>query len=125
MAHTLLARRHDLLDRVVIDGCGVLRWWGSGLIKTGVAALSPFLHIDLVIGAVSRVWRMDEDTMADLRAASPRAFRRGFADANNTRITREEINAPCPTLLVAGEREMKPPVRSSNAALAALICPRR
>ena len=121
VAHTLLARRPDLLDRVLIDGCGVLPWWGTGLIKLGVAAVSPFIHTGPVIGAIGRTWRMDEQTRADLRAASPWAFRRGFADANDTRITPEEVRAPCPTLLVAGERETKPPVRASNAVLAALM----
>lgn len=44
MAHTLLATRPELLDRVVIDGCGVLPWRGTGLLKLAVAAVSPFLH---------------------------------------------------------------------------------
>jgi pimeloyl-ACP methyl ester carboxylesterase len=55
-----------------------------------------------------------------MRATSPRAFRRAFADANDVRITREEASAPCPTLLVAGEREPNS-VRASNAALADLM----
>ena len=43
---------------------------------------------------------------ADLRAVSPVAFRRAFADANdNHRFSRAELSASCPTLLVAGERE--------------------
>jgi dienelactone hydrolase len=33
----------------------------------------------------------------------------------------DEVAAPCPTLVVAGERETHPPVRVSNAALAALM----
>jgi hypothetical protein len=51
---------------------------------------------------------------------SPRAFRRAFADGNGARISCQEVGAPCPTLLVAGEREAKA-VRASNAALAALM----
>jgi pimeloyl-ACP methyl ester carboxylesterase len=121
VAHTLLARRPELLDRVVIDGCGVLPWWGTRLIRLGVAAVSPFLHTRAVVGAIGRAWEMDEQARANLRAASPRSFRRAFADANDIRISRAEIAAPCPTLLLAGERETKPPVRSSNAALAALM----
>lgn len=121
VAHTLLARRPALLDRVVIDGCGVLPWWGTGLLELAVAAVSPFLHTRPVIAAVGRAARLDDAARADLRAASPRAFRRGFADANDTVISRVEIAADCPTLLVAGEAETRPPVRASNAALAALM----
>lgn len=121
IAHTLLARRPQLLDRVVIDGCGVLPWWGTTLIKAGVAAVSPFLHTRAVIGIVGSVLGLDAETRADLRSASPRAFRRAFAEANSLRVSPEEIDAPCPTLLVAGEGEVKPPVRASNAALAALM----
>ena len=121
VVHTLLGRRPDLLERVVIDGCAALPWWGTALIKLGVAAISPFLHTGPVIGAIGRAWNLDEETKADLRAASPRAFWRGFSDANDTRISPEEVRAPNPTLLVAGEREVKPPVRASNAALAALM----
>lgn len=36
-------------------------------------------------------------------------------------IFRAEIPATSPTLLVAGEQETRPPVRASNAALAALM----
>ena len=121
IAHALLARRPELLDRVVIDGSGVLPWWGTTLIKAGVAAVSPFLHTRAVIGIVGNVLGLDQETRADLRSASRRAFRRGFAEANTLRISPEEIDAPCPTLLVAGEGEIKPPVRASNAALAALM----
>jgi pimeloyl-ACP methyl ester carboxylesterase len=59
---------------------------------------------------------------ADLRAVSPAAFRRSFADANDNknRFSREELSALCPILLVAGEREPGT-IRASNAALAALM----
>jgi pimeloyl-ACP methyl ester carboxylesterase len=58
---------------------------------------------------------------ADLRAVSPVAFRRAFADANdNHRFSRAELSASCPTLLVAGERDPGA-IRASNAALAALM----
>jgi pimeloyl-ACP methyl ester carboxylesterase len=121
IAHALLARHPDLLDRVVIDGCGALPWWGTGLIKVGVTAISPFLHTRAVIGMTGDAFGLDEDTRDDLRTAAPRAFRKGFAEANETRLTRAELEASCPTLLVAGEREMKPPVRATNAALAQVM----
>lgn len=90
----------------------------SSLDARGVASISPFLHTKAVIGIVGKVFGFDDETRADMRTASTRAFRRGFADANDTRLTGEELAAPCPTLPVAGERE---PVRASNAALAALM----
>jgi pimeloyl-ACP methyl ester carboxylesterase len=121
IAHTLLARHPEVVDRMVIDGCGALPWWGTPLIKAAVAALSPFLHTSPVVGVMGNAFGLDEDTRADMRAAEPRAFRKGFADANDTRISRDEVMAVCPTLLVAGENETKPPVRASNAALAELM----
>jgi pimeloyl-ACP methyl ester carboxylesterase len=41
VAHTLLARRPELLDRVVIDGCGALPAWWVGLTKLAVAGAAP------------------------------------------------------------------------------------
>lgn len=123
VAHMLLARRPELLDRVVIDGCGVLPTREAGRWKLGMALIAPFIHRRLVIGLLYRALGGDpaggERFAADLRAVSPAAFRRAFADANdNHRFSREELGAPCPTLLVAGEREPGA-IRASNAALAA------
>jgi pimeloyl-ACP methyl ester carboxylesterase len=125
VAHTLLARRPELLDRVVIDGCGVLPARGVGLWKLGMALVAPFIHRNLVIGLLHRALGGDpagrDGFAADLRAVAPAAFRRAFADANDTsRFSREELGASCPTLLVAGEREPGS-IRASNAALAALM----
>jgi len=61
-----------------------------------------------------------EQFAADLRAVSPAAFRRAFAEGNDIRISRAELRARCATLLVAGEREQRA-IRASNAALAALM----
>lgn len=124
VAHTLLTRRPELLDRVVIDGCGALAAWWVGLTKLGVALLSPVVHrqpvIDLIARAVGIAPSGREQFATDMRAVSPRAFRRAFAEANSIRISPEEVTAPSPTLLVAGEREPSI-VRASNAALAALM----
>jgi pimeloyl-ACP methyl ester carboxylesterase len=128
VAHTLLAQRPELLDRVVIDGAGVLPSRGVGLWKLGMAMVAPFIHRRLVIGLLYRALGGDPGDpagragfAADLRAVSPAAFRRAFADANdNHRFSRAELSASCPTLLVAGEREPGA-VRASNAALAALM----
>jgi pimeloyl-ACP methyl ester carboxylesterase len=120
VAHTLLATRPELLERVLIDGSGGLPWWGNRPFLVGIALISPFLHTRPVIAMLSRsVGNIPEADRADIKLASRRAFRRSFSDAFAVRITRAETVAPCPTLLVAGEREK--PVRQSNAALAALM----
>jgi pimeloyl-ACP methyl ester carboxylesterase len=116
VAHTLLAQRPELLDRVVIDGAGVLPAREAGLWKLGMALIAPLIHRKLVIGLLYRALGGDPGDpagragfAADLRAVSPAAFRQAFADANdNHRFSRAELSAACPTLLVAGEREPGP-----------------
>jgi hypothetical protein len=58
----------------------------------------------------------DTHDPADLRVASRRAFRQAVSECFTTFAV---IGAPCPTLLVAGEKESR--VRPTNAALAALM----
>lgn len=120
VAHTLLARRADVMDRVIIDGAGILPWRGNGPYLLFIAAIAPFLHTQAVISALSRsVGRIPEPVQAELRVASRIAFLKSLADARGTRASRSEILAACPTLLVAGEKETA--VRRSNAALAAVM----
>jgi len=120
VAHTLLAHRPDLLDRVIVDGAGVLPWRGNGPFTLGLAAIAPFLHLRPVIAALSHaVGGLSELDKMDIQRASRRSFLRSWIQANATRITQAEVTASCPTLLVAGERETV--VRTSNAALAALM----
>jgi len=120
VAHTLLARHADVLDQVIIDGAGILPWWGNGPYLLFIAAIAPFLHTQAVIGALSRsVGRIPEPDQAELRVASRLAFLKSLADARGTRASRTEVRAACPTLLVAGEKETA--VRRSNAALAAVM----
>jgi pimeloyl-ACP methyl ester carboxylesterase len=119
LAHTLLGRHPGLVDRAVIDGAGVLTWWGGGLILLGVTAVSPFLHTRPVTGLFAGIIGMDEEGRADLRASSRRAFRRAFVEGFKSGVSRVEVTAPSPTLLVAGEKETA--VRPANAALACLM----
>jgi hypothetical protein len=76
--------------------------------------------IDLIARSLGIAPSGKDQFAEDMRAASPRAFRRAFAEANGLRISPEEVTAPSATLLVAGEREATI-VRASNAALAALM----
>lgn len=120
VAHTLVATRPELLERVLIDGAGALPWPGRIPFLAGIALITPFLHARPVIGMLSRsVGRIPEADQADIRIAAQRAFFRSYRDALSLRVTSAETKATCPTLFVAGEREK--PVRRSNAALAALM----
>ena len=120
VAHTLLARHPGLVDRVIIDGAGVLPWWGNMPFLIGIAGMAPFLHTRTVIAALSRsVGQIPAPIQAEIRVASRRAFFESYRDALATRATTAEVSADCPTLLVAGEREIA--VRQSNAALATVM----
>jgi pimeloyl-ACP methyl ester carboxylesterase len=119
IAHALLDRHPELVDRVVIDGAGILTWWAGPLVLAGVSAVSPFLHTRPVTALFSRIIGFDEEGRADLRAASRQAFRRAFIEGFGSGVSRVEIAATSPTLLVAGEKESL--VRASNAAQAALM----
>jgi pimeloyl-ACP methyl ester carboxylesterase len=119
IAHTLLDRHPALVDRAVIDGAGILTSRTGPLVLAGVAAVAPFLHTRPVTGFFARLIGMDGQGRADLRASSPPAFRAAFVEGFRSGVSRVEIRAPSPTLLVAGEKERL--VRSSNAAQAALM----
>jgi pimeloyl-ACP methyl ester carboxylesterase len=119
IVHTLLDRHPGLVERAVIDGAGVLTWWAGGLVLAGVGAVAPFLHTRPVTALFSRIIGMDEQGRADLRAASPTAFRRAFVEGFRSGVSRVEVGAPSPVLLVAGEKETA--IRPANAALASLM----
>jgi pimeloyl-ACP methyl ester carboxylesterase len=111
--HALLDRHPDRVERAIIDGSPPYHAprAGRGLMRLFMTAMSPFIHTRPVMALFS-----ETHDPADLRAASRRAFRRGAAECFTTFAA---IGAPCPTLLVAGEKEST--VRPSNAALAALM----
>jgi pimeloyl-ACP methyl ester carboxylesterase len=119
VAHRLLGRRPELVDRAVIDCAGVLTSRGGSLILLAIAAVSPFLHTRPVVALFSRIIGMDELGRDDLRQASPRAFRRAFVEGFKGGVSPVELSAPSPTLLTAGETETA--IRPSNAAQATLM----
>jgi len=121
IALELLATRPDLLGRVIVDGCGVVGSPITGPMKIGVSVISPFLRFAPVSRLIGRAFGVTpgdglDAFVAQMQAADARSFRRAFADANDIRITPRLLAAPCPTLLVAGERELKD-VRASNRLL--------
>lgn len=122
VAIELLATRPDILDRVIVDGCGALSSPLIGAMKLGVAAISPLLRFAIVARVIGRAFGVApgpglDEFVAQIRAVDPASFRRAFADANDTRVSPGLLAAPCPTLFVAGERELAH-VRASNRFLA-------
>jgi pimeloyl-ACP methyl ester carboxylesterase len=121
IALELLATRPDLLDHVIVDGCGAVRSPIAGPMKVGVSVISPFLRFAPVARLIGRAFGVTpgdglDDFVAQMQAVDARSFRRAFADANDMGLTPPLLAAPCPTLLVAGERELKH-VRASNRLL--------
>jgi pimeloyl-ACP methyl ester carboxylesterase len=122
IALELLSTRPELLDHVIVDGCGAVRSPIAGPMKIGVSAISPFMRIAAVAGLVGRTFGVKpgealDAFVAQMQAVDPGSFRRAFADANDVTITANLLSAPCRTLLVAGERELNH-VRASNRLLA-------
>jgi pimeloyl-ACP methyl ester carboxylesterase len=116
----MLERHPDLVDRAVIDGAAVLPlWggWGDRFVQLGTTAISPIVNTRPVATLLSLVGL--RELGIELRSASSRAFRRAYVEGFTAPASREALEASCPTLLVAGEKETT--VRASNAALAELM----
>jgi pimeloyl-ACP methyl ester carboxylesterase len=112
----LLDRHPEVLNRVVIDGACVLPGRADRLILAAITLVSPIVNTRLAAAVLRLIgWR---DLGVALRSASPAAFRRSWIEGYTAPISSAELEAVCPTLLVAGEREH---ARVSNAALAALM----
>jgi pimeloyl-ACP methyl ester carboxylesterase len=116
----LLERHPDRIDRAVVDGAAVLpTWggWGDRFVQLAAMVASPIINTRPAVAFLG-VIRLRE-VGVDLAAASPRAFRRAYLEGFTAPLSRATLEAPCPTLLVAGEKEGT--VRASNAGLAALM----
>jgi len=114
---TLLGRHADRVERAVIDGSGVLSWWGDRLVVAGAVAASPIVNTRPVAAALGLVGLGELGEV--LRSVSPPAFRRAFIEGYTPPLRPRQLEAPCPSLFVAGEKEGT--VRASNAAFAALM----
>ncbi|HVQ22339.1 MAG TPA: hypothetical protein VMT36_03635, partial [Candidatus Saccharimonadia bacterium] len=99
-----------------IDGACVLPRHIDRLILAAITLVSPVVNTGLAESALGLIGLRGLGVA--LRSASPAAFRRSWMEGYTAPISQAELDAPCPTLLVAGEREH---ARTSNAALAALM----
>ena len=118
VAHALLDRHPDRVERAIIDGVPVIVPRGArALTLLATVMVTPFIHTRPVIRGHSEF--RDEKEM---RAASRRAYLRSIVDTFRSYAA---TGASCPTLLVAGEEETDDldglGVRASNAALAAVM----
>jgi pimeloyl-ACP methyl ester carboxylesterase len=116
----MLERHPNRVDRAVIDGAAVLplwRGWGDRLVQLSTTAISPIVNTRPVAALLSLVGL--RELGIELSSASPWAFRRAYKEGFTAPTSRAELEAQCPTLLVAGEKEAT--VRASNAALAELM----
>ena len=113
----LLDRHPDRIDRAVVDGSGVLSSWIDPLVVLGAEVVSPIAGTRPVATLLGPIGLRGLGIA--LRGASPAAMRRAFREGYTAPLTRMQLEANCPTLLVAGEKERT--VRASNAAFAALM----
>jgi pimeloyl-ACP methyl ester carboxylesterase len=116
VAFALLDRHPEVVERVVIDGACVLPQRTDRLVVATVTLVSPLVNTSLAATALRLVGLRDLGLA--LRSASPAAFRRSWQEGYTAPISRAEVDAVCPTLLVAGGREH---ARVSNAGLAELM----
>jgi pimeloyl-ACP methyl ester carboxylesterase len=111
--HALLDRHPERVERAIIDGAPPYDAprLGRELMRLLMAALALLSRTrpGLIF------WRDTHDP-EDLRVASRAALARNVAECFRTFAA---VDAPCPTLLVAGESEGR--VRPTNAALAELM----
>lgn len=116
----VLERHAEHVDRAVIDGAAVLPvWggWGDLLVRLGAAVISPIIPTRLLATLLRPVGLRELGSA--LRSASPLAFRRAYVEGFTAPASRGLLEVPCPTLLVAGEKEAT--VRASDAGLAELM----
>jgi pimeloyl-ACP methyl ester carboxylesterase len=116
VALALLDRHSEVLDHVVIDGACVLPRWADRFIVAAVTVVSPIVNTRFAAAFLRLIGLRDLGVA--LRSATPAAFRRSWREGYTAPISRAALDAVCPTLLVAGEREH---ARASNAGLAALM----
>ena len=113
LVQVLMQRHPDRVERAVSDGTPLV-WprWAKPMVLALAAITTPFLHTRPVLA----LYRDTHDPV-DVRATSRRAWWRTWAVALGHLAAATE--APCPTLLVAGEKEGY--VRPADAALATLM----
>lgn len=121
LAFTLLGKRPDLFNHVIIDGAGVLGVPGLPVMKIGLYAIEPFLHSEWVIKTIAQAMQITQSGFPDFKTAmlemSPAAFRRSFIQALSLKQPPGLNALQNRVLFVCGEKEPST-VLASNRMLA-------
>ena len=126
VAYELLARRPELLDHVIIDGCGAVATRLASVMKIAVAAASPIIRLPAFGRLVARALGISDppaiaDFVEQLGQVDPRSFRRAFSHAQDVRITDALLRATCPTLSSPARR--RPPTFAAPTVSSPNSCP--
>jgi pimeloyl-ACP methyl ester carboxylesterase len=124
VAYVFLARHPRLVERAVVDGAAIAPARVAPLMSAAVMLASPFLQRPLINRLMASALGVPPENRsafrAGMRRVRPRTFSRAFHDAQNPGVLDEVLRCEVPTLLVAGEHELRD-MHAANAALAALM----
>ncbi len=124
VAFTLLGKRPDLFNHVIIDGAGLQGTPALPLVKIGFYLMEPFLHTEFLIKTIANSIKINPANYSEFRTdmlqMSPSAFRRAFIQALSLKQPQGLENFPGSVLFVCGEKELAG-VKKSNQILANLM----
>lgn len=110
VALNLLNKHPELVGKAIIDGQSAKPMKGMTFVIFGVAALSPFIHADVIINALAKIVGVSKEGSAnfkrDMKQVQPAAFRRAFRDANRLSLPDAVSHIQSPVLFVSGEKEV-------------------
>jgi pimeloyl-ACP methyl ester carboxylesterase len=120
----LLGKYPDLIDHAIIDGAGVLPIAIAPLMKLVFRLIEPIIKTNPVISLMAKSLNLPKEGIADferdMRAMSTRSFRRSWSQALDLRCPPGLEKATCPSLFVAGQKELKE-THQSNRMLAKMM----
>jgi pimeloyl-ACP methyl ester carboxylesterase len=122
VALELLNTRPELVDRVIIDGAGAMRWRFSPLLAGAVALISPVIHSLPFMRLVAQGLSIKADRRPgfyrEFRLVGGGSFRRSVRHALGVQLRNTKV--PGPVLLVAAGHDVGA-TRVSNATLARVL----
>ncbi|MDP9363619.1 MAG: alpha/beta hydrolase [Chloroflexota bacterium] len=124
VAAQLLATEPGLVDHAVVSGLSALPFPHPRRMRAMGYLMAPFLKTNYMLRANARGLKIPEASYEQYRQSAAAMSRRAFLRIGNELLTYRLpaglANAPCPTLVVAGEHEHELIRRSIPALVAAL-----